>query len=416
MFRNIKNKYLFLGIALFAIVYCLIEAEGNGDFYIFMWAAGELSKGLNIYDHKYNNDYSYYYSVLFALFLKPFYTLSFFWVKFCWLLLNLSLFIHLMVLLIQSSFYKILSQQQKNWFLIGVFAFSFRFLHENIHHAQITILMLWTCIYGIYSIYTGRSISGSALLALGINIKLFPLVFIPYLIYRGFFKEVFYVFFFYVLMMFLPSLFIGHQYNLNMLQSWWLLVNPTKTNHVLDVDERSFHGLSTLLATLLIEKVPDYYAMSLRRNILDLPYHVFSMVLLFARLFIVSLVLKFLKWPPFKKQQAGFATKLEIAYILLVIPIIFPHQQHYAFLFATPAFACAWYYFVLNRNNMLQAEKTLMIILLSLSFIFCTIKMWLGEFNAYYEHFKILTYGALLLIPILFKVSNGIKQKAEQDF
>ncbi|MEI6020311.1 MAG: glycosyltransferase family 87 protein, partial [Bacteroidota bacterium] len=231
---------------MLAIIYCSIEAEGNGDFYIFMWAAGELGKGLNIYDHKYNDDYSYYYSVLFAMLLKPFYTLSFFWVKFCWLIFNLMLFVHLVILLIKSKFFLELNSKQKTWFLAGVLIFSFRFLHENIHYAQITILMLWTCIYGLYSIYQGQSIKGSIILAIGINIKLFPLVFIPYLIYRGFFKEVFYVCIFYLGFMFLPSIFIGHAYNISMLKSWWLLINPGNTNHILDVDERSFHGMSTL--------------------------------------------------------------------------------------------------------------------------------------------------------------------------
>ncbi|MEI6021806.1 MAG: hypothetical protein WCR21_11815, partial [Bacteroidota bacterium] len=165
----------------------------------------------------------------------------------------------------------------------------------------------------------------------------------------------------------------------------------------------------TLLATLLIKNVPDYYAMSLRRNIFDLPYHVFANVLLFSRLFIVFLAIKFLKWPPFKRSDSSLHTTLEIAYVLLAIPIIFPHQQHYAFLFAVPAFAFAWYYFLNNKTNFTRKGRHVFICLLGMSFVLCTIKIWLGEFNGYYEHYKILTYGALLLIPILFMVSNGIK-------
>jgi hypothetical protein len=34
-------------------------------------------------------------------------------------------------------------------------------------------------------------------------------------------------------------------------------------------------------------------------------------------------------------------------------------------------------------------------------FLCGNLKILLGEFNRYYEHFKILTYGALLLIPLL---------------
>lgn len=406
--RMQKNKFLLSLTIVGLLVYCLLEAKGEGDFYIFMWAAGELSKGLNIYDHKFHNDYSYYYSVLFALCLKPFFTLSFYWVKFVWLLINISMFCHLVYLLLTSSVYLSLVPTQKKWFLPVVLVFSLRFVHENIHHAQITILMLWSCVYGLYSIYQGNSLRGSLVLAIGINIKLFPLVFIPYLLYRAFYKEVLMVCMFYAAAMFLPSLIIGHDFNLQMLHSWWALVNPSNSNHVLDVDERSFHGLSTLLATLLVKHVPDTYAMSLPRNIADVPYAMFSNILLVTRLLIIGTALFFLRWPPFRPSRSQQNTLLEIAYILLVIPLIFPHQQHYAFLFATPAFACLWYFYVDGTKQLTTGAKHRYLTVLVVIFLLCTLKLWLGEFNAYYEHFKILTYGALLCIPTLMFVAKKL--------
>lgn len=371
-----------------------------------MWGSGELIKHTNIYDHKYNDAYNYYYSVLFALILKPFYYLPFYWVKFWWLILNLALFVHLCYLLIKSKISEVLNQKQKQWFYAISFAFAFKFMHENIHYAQVTILLLWCCVYGLYSIYNQQSIKGTLLLAIGINIKLFPLVFLPYLIYRGFFKELVYVVVFYFAFMFLPSIIIGHEYNLQLIKGWWTLINPTNSNHVLDTDERSFHGLSTLLSTLFVKNVPDLYAMPLRRNLFDVSFPVFEKILLCSRLILMAITLKFLNWPPFKKNNNSFLTVLEISYILLAIPLIFPHQQHYAFLFASPAFAVAVYFYVVNQKSFSVNQRNIFMASLLFSFICCTIKLWLGEFNEYYEHFKILTYGALMLIPTLIWVSN----------
>ncbi|HOZ87608.1 MAG TPA: glycosyltransferase family 87 protein, partial [Bacteroidia bacterium] len=204
-------------LALAAVIYCYIEAEGKGDFYIFMSAAGDLSSGRDIYRTSYAGGYNYFYSVFFALVLRIFHALPFFWMKFYWLLLNMFLYFRLFQLLAGSTFVNRLASKQKQWFLALVFLFSFRFFHENIHTSQITILILWCCVYGICLIHRDRVVTGSAILALGINIKLLPLVFLPYLFYRGYFKALFFTVLFYFFAMFSPSLIIGHDYNMALL-------------------------------------------------------------------------------------------------------------------------------------------------------------------------------------------------------
>jgi hypothetical protein len=42
--RMQKNKFLLSLTIVGLLVYCLIEAKGEGDFYIFMWAAGNCQK------------------------------------------------------------------------------------------------------------------------------------------------------------------------------------------------------------------------------------------------------------------------------------------------------------------------------------------------------------------------------------
>jgi glucose-6-phosphate-specific signal transduction histidine kinase len=107
----------------------------------------------------------------------------------------------------------------------------------------------------------------------------------------------------------------------------------------------------------------------------------------------------------------------EVSYILLVIPLIFPHQQHYAFLFSVPAFAYVLFMVVSNYYEMTKAKRMILLSALSVIYLCGNLRSVLGEFNYYYEHFKILTYGALLLIPCLMWAAavqrniSGVAQK-----
>ncbi len=396
-----KNKIWLFAVFVIAVVFCFIEAKGKGDFYIFLSATGDLNVGANFYENKYVDGYHYFYSVLFALLLKPFYSLSFFWVKFGWLLLNTVIYIQLFSMLAKCKLVNLLNEKQRNIFVFLVFVFSLRLFLDNMHSSQITLLILWCCIYGLFLIINNKPVSGAAILALGINIKLLPIVFLPYLIYRGYFKAFAFTVLFYVVYLFIPSVFIGHCYNMSLLKTWLALINPANQNHVLDVEERSFHGLSTLLSTLFVKDVPDVYALPLKRNIADVAIPTLGKILLLTRLLLVAFTLYFLKWKPFIKARTNWHRYIEISYLLLLIPLIFPHQQHYAFLFAVPAFAVILLYLFTNKNSLTKTALLTVSSLLILIYLFFNLKILLGTFNAYYDHYKILTYGALFLIPLL---------------
>lgn len=396
-----KNKIWLFAIFVIATVFCFVEAKDKGDFYIFLSATGDLNIGENFYENKYVDGYHYFYSVLFALLLKPFYSLPFFWVKFCWLFLNTVIYIKLLRMLAKSKLVALLTEKKKTIFIALIFIFSLRLFLDNMHSSQITLLILWCCIYGLYLITNNKPVSGAAILALGINIKLLPIVFLPYLIYRGYFKAFAFTILFYVIYLFAPSVFIGHDYNMTLLKTWLSLINPSNQNHVLDVEERSFHGLSTLLSTLFVKDVPDVYALALKRNIADVAIPTLSKILLFTRLTLVAFTLYFLKWRPFIKARSEWHQYIEISYLLLLIPLIFPHQQHYAFLFAVPAFAITLLYLFLKWEEISRTCKLTVSGLLTLIYLSVNLKLLLGTFNPYYDHYKILTYGALLLIPLL---------------
>jgi hypothetical protein len=397
--RNRKSAAIVAAVTAL-IGYCLAEARGAGDLLIFLSAAADLGHA-DIYSKTYFDGYHYYYSALFAWVLKPFWQMPYYWVKFVWLMLNAAMFLMLVKLVAQSAYVKALTRKQRYVFSAGTLLFTLRFFHENQHASQVTVLILFLTVYGLWFIYTGRETVGAAFLAAAINIKLLPVLFVPYLLYRKRFGAVLWTLVFLGAYYLLPYLILDARYYSDLMRSWWLLVNPANKIHVLDVDERSFHGLSTLLSTLLVEQVPDIHALDLKRNIASVSLSTLFSVLLLARAGFCAFLLYFLRWPPLRKHVPVSHIVFECAYLLLLVPLIFPHQQHYSFIFAVPAFMVCLYTVVTGFHSLTPRERIVAVATIIFTYLTANLKLIAGGFNEYYEHFKILTYGAIALVPLL---------------
>lgn len=397
---HLHRKYWLIPLMLIVLAWVFTEARQKNDFDIFLLAANDLSEGKNIYAQRYIDGYHYYYSILFALLLSLLKPLPVYAIKAGWLLLNV--FFLYRIWIICTSYMDLTRLSKKQYLLLGVLAFLFmmRFVRDNFHVAQMTICMLYLSLEGLRLVHEGKKIAGSALVALAINIKLLPLVLLPYLFYRREIKAGLFIGVFYFVFLVLPSLFIGHKHNIFLLSEWWTLINPSNKEHVIDVSERSFHGLSTLLPTLLMEHVPDPYALPLKRNIADLTVEQVNLVLNAARLLLIAFMLYFLRTLPFQKAGSRIHILWEISYLFMVVPLIFPHQQHYAFFFTFPAIIYLLYFLMVQQKNERPEKGKLYSCIAAITVIFLVFNstIILGHFSEYYEHFKILTYAALLLI------------------
>jgi hypothetical protein len=407
---NLPKKYWFrflFRIMLFAVI--MYEARGQGDFYIFLSASRDLFLSKNIYDVHYVDGFHYYYDVIFVLILFPFTFLPLYMVKVIWLILNVFFIYRIWKILKENLPVSFLNNKHKLIFTLLSFVFILNFLKTNIHLSQVTILILFLTLEGLSQINKKKTISGSLLLALGISIKLLPIVFIPYLIYRKEWKSVLYTLISIILLLLFPAIFIGFEYNNQLLAERWVLINPMNQAHILDVSERSFHSLTTLLATLLIEGCGDTYILPLKRNITNISIQKLNLIINIARAVFALLTLYFLKTKPFINNVSNIQRLYEISYLCLVIPLIFPHQQHYAFFFVFPASTYLLFYYIkvyFNLNKQVlekyfELKKYTIGIVLFIIYFLCNSHFILGAFNAYYDHFKTLTYGVLLMIPLL---------------
>ncbi len=388
--------YIFAGIAI--LLFLLISANRRADLFIYELGSKDIFAGKDAYSISYVDGFHYYYSVLFAILIYPLTFLPVYIGNLIWLCLNAFLLYRIFILVFNYFNFTTLSNKSRILFILFSFIFSLRFILSNFHNQQITICILYLTLEGLRFIFTGNKIAGALLIALGINIKLLPIVLLPYLLYRREFIASFLVIAFYALMLYLPALIIGYAQNNMLISSWWELINPANTIHNLDVDERSFHSLSTLLATLLVKNIPDKFALPIRRNIMDISYEHLLIILNITRLILISFSLYFLRTKPFISKVGTTHRFVEICYMLLLVPLIFPHQQDYGFLFAMPAATYIIYYLIVEKT---AATYRIIIGCMVFSYLLCNLSLLYGQYRNYYDHFKILTYGVLLLIPLL---------------
>ncbi|HEV7231973.1 MAG TPA: glycosyltransferase family 87 protein [Bacteroidia bacterium] len=404
-FLSLKNVYLRYSAIFLALIYILIEASQNNDFIIFLSASEDLIRKINIYTVFYKGCYHYYYSPLFALALYPLTLLPAYFAKLLWLGLNLVFMFRTWKAMSFFLDRRVFNERQKLFFTVSCFLFVLYFLTENFHCGQMTVFILFLSAEGMYRIMTGRYWFGALLIALAINIKLLPLLLLPYLLYRGYLKASAWLVLFLCVLLVLPAPLIGLQYNTDLLKSWWALINPANTEHVIDTAERSFHSLSSWLPGLLMDHVSDPQVLPVKRNIANLDAKTVGIILNTIRALLLLLGLYFLRSLPFRRATSKLSAFRELAYLFLLVPLIFPHQQHYAFYFMLPAGTYMCYFltsqWVAETKRISERKFKLLVAGMVVVFLTNNIQLLLGEFGQWYQHFKVITYGALLLIPML---------------
>ncbi|HET6225122.1 MAG TPA: glycosyltransferase 87 family protein [Bacteroidia bacterium] len=388
------TPYILLGIG---IIYVSIEANRMGDFFLFLKAAERMGERGDIYSTTYVSGFHYYYSPFFAWLLLPFVHLPFYIPKLIWLLLNLF-FIHRIYKIVPEYLnLSIFSAHQRTAFWLLSTVLIARFFLINIHVIQMTIFLVYALLEGIQLIDHKKEIKGSMLLAVAINIKIMPIVIIPWLLYRNLFKASAYIVLFSVLYLLIPAIKLGWSYNMELHTAWWQLINPSHKEHLIDIDEAELHSITTWLPTLLIENARCGADLTLKRNIANLPVETVVWIIQVVRVVLLAMVFYFLRSLPFRKVQSRLQQWWELSYILLITPLIFPHQQFYAFLFMLPAFFYLAYFFVLRGNKDKMLILALGIIFILTSFIGGT----LGFLRDISSHYKLITYGSFITVGLL---------------
>ena len=186
MFLNSKIVKLVI-LILVALVYCYFETLYHQDFDIFILATKDFLLGGNIYKNTYDNGFHFFYGAIFSVILSPFTFLPIHLARFIWLCLNILALFRTWKLVNLYLDRLALTAKQILWFNTFCFLFSAKLVLDNFHNGQVTIFILLLMLEGLKLIEQNKKITGASLIALGISVKLLPLILIPYLFFIPYF-------------------------------------------------------------------------------------------------------------------------------------------------------------------------------------------------------------------------------------
>jgi len=402
-------KPVYISLAILVLIYIAFTAYKRGhDIDVYLHASRQLFQKADIYAASdYNN---YLYSPLFALLLRPISILDFGYSRIIWAIINVLVAFRIWGIttrLIKESL--VLDSRFMIPWTIGVLLISFGFLNLNLKLGQITIIILWLIFEGLYQIIIqNKTLLGVVLLALGIIIKIIPAIGLFYLFFKGKFKAIAVCVGFIIVGLFLPSIMIGHDYNMQLLQTWTKTVNPSNSKYVFEDYNKGTQSLNAILPTYFYDS--DHAAKApanIRPRIAAIPYNTLVLVLQVVRVVLIlsSLILIFYDFRRRKNNAIYFYW--EFSYLALVSALVFPHQQKYSMLYFVLAGSYMILFILLVFRLKWKVELKYKLIAIFASFLMFLIALQGRDIiGAYlFELFEYLkVYGLVNIVFLVFLI------------
>ncbi|MFT6715916.1 MAG: hypothetical protein ACJA0Q_000545, partial [Saprospiraceae bacterium] len=235
-----------------------------------------------------------------------------------------------------------ISSSTFSWWAAGVLIISIGFIIHNLNLGQINILILWLTLEGTHQILNkNRNITGAGLLALGINIKIIPIIALYYLFFKGQYKSLLFTGAFVVVSLLIPAVFHGSSHNLKLLENWKNKINPSGEKYMFENNNRC-NSLNAMLPAYFhdFNEEGDDDKFDLRRVIVDVPQKSLEYTLQALRVTIALSILYLIFYNRKKRDTPSLYFFWEFSYLMLISFLLFPHQMKYALVNIIPA--CAY--------------------------------------------------------------------------
>lgn len=323
--------YLFLAYALWMLSLKNRDTGGFDDFNVFYHAGKRLLNGENIYGEPHHYNLKYFYSVLFAAWMSSMQGIGIVAAKWVWFTVNFILLFRTLFIL------KVLIPEGTKGRLLIFFVLMLimsKIILINYVSNQITIVILWTVLEAYVQLKNGRTFLAAAIICLGINIKILPVVVVPYLIFisterwRFLFAGVGFL----LLYTFSPALLFGWNYNWMLLGEWAKTLNPVSDIHVMQTYEYGILDISSLITKFLSDEPvylePKLNIASWSKAQLFLLTNAVRVLCLSGAVYLAIKV---------RKPIAGVSHHvIVLAAFMALAPLCFPHQREYSYLFYSP--------------------------------------------------------------------------------
>jgi len=366
------------------------------DFDVFLHAASKIPEKNNIYLPPFIDWMQYYYSIFFASILVSFSKFPIF-TKTLWGIFNYYLGWDLFQKWIQYFNFK--SEKQQKLFIFIALVLSFQFFAINISRNQMTILIVWIVFFVWEKIDKKEYLLPSILLAFIINIKIIPIIFLCFWIYKGKFRFALYTFCFTLFFYIAPLLWLEKSYFFELFYTWIDIINPKNAEHIIESHNFQLVSLSCSLPVYFYDS-PNGFGKTY--NFLALTPQQMMLTIHFSRLFLILLSLAYLGLKPFQNQNSRIKTYWQISYFCLLIPLIFPHQPRYALFAALPMTYYLLWYFISKQSKTIGHKASIFFFVLAMIFYSPLNGLDILGRDLFYlsQSLKFLTLSTLFLIPL----------------
>tara|TARA_R110001592_G_scaffold237306_14_gene496463 strand:+ start:2563 stop:3852 length:1290 start_codon:yes stop_codon:yes gene_type:complete len=357
--------YNWIGISVFLVlvvylVFKAIDSNVGNDINVYLFAAESYINGENIYT---NNPYNFYlYSPLFTLLLAPLTLLPWELSRTLWLFINIACLWRIFVI-IRAYCQDHIALNKRNYRVwVGVLVIlSLGFVNHNVNLGQITILILWLTLEAIVKSNSGQWAKAGLLLALGINIKIIPIIVIGYWFLQGKFKAIAATFIILGISFIVPALYSGWERNAELHQTWAETINPDREKYAFE-NNNGCHSLNAVLPAFFytFPEGDSPTLGNLNRKIVSMDYDTLKNILQFLRIFLLLSVAVIVFYKAAHRRNTYLYAWWEMSYLLLVSLLVLPHQMKYSMLYFVPIAAYVVYYFLLliqRKTNLSNGHK-----------------------------------------------------------
>ncbi|MCU0328380.1 MAG: DUF2029 domain-containing protein [Chitinophagales bacterium] len=373
-------------INIFMIFYAIREGlieSGSEDFRIFLEAGKALNQLNNLYfvyfQTEQGNTMPYAYPPFFAMILSPFKQIcSSKVLVFSWMLLN-NVFITRIFFLL----FKIFNINYKHRFFIILFLFVLRFILHNYDMAQVTIFWVYLMLEAFYKLeFKAENRFAAFLIALGISIKILPIVMFLYFLMNKKFTSVLWTIFFCLILNFLPFLIYPNDYLLTQYKDFLKTIYPFQAGFTYQLFDRATQSIPSL-----ISNYNQFFGNMLNHK------QTLGLIALVSIAWLIGILIMY-------KKSFGLRYKKFILFSLTLFSatMLIPHQQHYSF-FSSIGLYSLWVYWIWEEK--FYSKKALYCFIASLIFMIFTTDLFIGA------QLKSLlkTYGAIGIGGILMYLS-----------
>ncbi len=354
------------------------------DFKVTYRAATRVLDGENLYNWS-DGHYVFKYSPFFAVFISPLGLTPFPYAKIFWMALMVFAFWGV----IKVGKYLIMNHRSPPPFFYILFLLLIaRFFLREIELGQTDFLQLFLIFSFILFLEKEKEVLGGLFLALSIMIKLTPLIFIPYLLYRRKFSSVFWTFVFALLFFSAPSLIYGIEGNIALLKEWYGFMSLSSPPLLANDMNQSIFGM---FYRFLTSSVYGVNFVNLNPNLVNALIYIF-VVIAYVYLLLLNRYSRGIESPLLHCRET-----VEYSFLLIFMSLFSPLGWIQNFSSLILAFMVLVYYtFKTNFQDKLVNLLLISSFILSSAINYETVGRRLNDLFLYYSF---ITLG-VLLVPI----------------